>query len=212
MQLASIRRLPLLLALAAISLSGLAQTGTGTGPAAGTGSTGSSTTLGTAPATQPGTGTRQDETNKDDNVVKADRRFMIEAGKSGMYEVEAARLATDKAQDPAVKSYASMLVAEHSKANEELVQLANSRKVELSLLSHGERRKLEKLADAKGRDFDRAFVREVGIQAHKQDIKLFDKGSRGARDPALKAWIDKTLPHLRQHLAEAEKLASAGKR
>ena len=181
--------------------------------AATTPNTGSSMTGGqAAPMAQPGTGTRNAETKKDDTLAKADRKFIQKAAEGGMFEVEIAQLAASKATDPAVKSFASMLVDEHSKANNELVQLANARKVELPAAPpRGKRKDIEKLGKKTGADFDSAFVREVGIKDHEKDIKMFEKGSEKAKDAQLKAWIDKTLPHLRQHLAQAQKLPQAGR-
>ena len=69
----------------------------------------------------------------------------------------------------------------------------------------------EKLAQRKGKDFDERFVHEVGIKDHEKDIKMFEKGSGSVKDAQLKAWIDKTLPHLREHLAMAQKLPQAGR-
>jgi putative membrane protein len=40
---------------------------------------------------------------------------------------------------------------------------------------------------------------------------MFEKGSGSVKDAQLKAWIDKTLPHLREHLAIAQKLPQAGR-
>src|SRR3954471_2335189 len=87
----------------------------------GTTGSGSSMTGGrAAPAAQPGTGTRNAETNKDDKIARGDRKFIQEAAESGMFEVQVAQLGSSKATDPAVKSFASMLVDEHTAANNEL--------------------------------------------------------------------------------------------
>ena len=61
------------------------------------------------------------------------------------------------------------------------------------------------------KEFDRDFVRNVGIKAHEKDIKTFQKASKDVKDADLKAFIDKTLPVLQQHLAAAEKLPQAGR-
>lgn len=202
------RTIPLALSLALSFGVALAQT-TGSGGASGTGS---SVTGGqAAPAAQPGTGARNAETRKDDKLARGDRKFIQEAAEAGMYEVEAAKIAAGKATDPAVKSYASMLVDQHSAANNELVQLANGKKVELPAAPpRSKRRDVEKLAKLSGKELDQRFVREVGIKDHQKDIKKFEKASKDVKDPELKAWIDKTLPHLREHLAAAQKLPQSG--
>ncbi|MDB5945723.1 MAG: hypothetical protein JWQ33_749 [Ramlibacter sp.] len=183
-----------------------AQTGTGAGttsPAAGP----------TAPAVQAGTGTRNAPTSsKTTKLDRADRKFIEKAANDGMLEVEVAKLATSKASSQDVKSYASTLVDDHTKANSELAQLANSKGVELPAgPSHGGRRDIEKLGKLSGGSFDKTFVKKFGVDDHKKDVKDYEKESRNAKDPELKAWVDKTLPTLRAHLEAANRLAQNGK-
>jgi putative membrane protein len=100
-----------------------------------------------------------------------------------------------------------MLVDQHTAANKELVELANTKKVELPAApARGMRVEVEKLAKLNGKEFDQRFMREVGIKDHEQDIKKFQAASGKVQDPELKAWIQKTLPTLREHLAHAQKL------
>ncbi|HYF18150.1 MAG TPA: DUF4142 domain-containing protein [Ramlibacter sp.] len=205
-----LRAVALAAALALASGWAAAQSAGSTG--GGTTGTGSSMTGGrAAPAAQPGTGTRNAETNKDDQLSRGDRRFIQDVAGSGMFEVQAAQLASSKATDPQVKSFASKLVDDHQKANNELVQLANAKKVEVPAAPpRGKRGEIEKLGKLTGAEFDRRFVREIGIKAHQDDIKKFEKASKDVKDPQLKAWVEKTLPHLREHLAMAQKLPGAG--
>jgi putative membrane protein len=206
------RSLPLVVALALSSGVALAQTKGATGSGT-TGSTGSSMTGGAAaPAAQQGTGTRNTETKKDDKLARGDRKFIEDAAESGMFEVQVAQLAASKATDPEVKKFASKLLDDHQQANNELVQLANAKKVELPAAPpRGKRSDIEKLGKLSGNEFDQKFVREVGIKDHEKDIKKFEKASNDVKDPEVKAWVTKTLPHLREHLAMAQKLPEAGK-
>ncbi|HUR88399.1 MAG TPA: DUF4142 domain-containing protein [Ramlibacter sp.] len=174
-------------------------------------STGSSMTGGkSAPAAQPGTGTRNSETRKDDQLSRGDRKFMQDAAGDGMYEVQAAQLAQSKAQSPAVKDFAKKMVDDHQNANNELVQLANAKKVELPAApSRSKRRDIANFGKQTGADFDRKFV-QASVKDHEKDIKKFEKASEKLKDPELKSWAQKTLPHLREHLALAQKLSGAG--
>ena len=173
---------------------------------------GSSVTGGqSAPAAQPGTGTRNTPA-QGAKLARGDRRFIEDAANSGMFEVQVAQLAAAKATDPNVKSFANMLVDHHTAANNELVQIANARGVELPAApKRALRRDVEKLGKKNGDEFDRDFVRNVGIKAHEKDIKTFQKASKDVKDAQLKAFVDKTLPGLREHLAAAEKLPQSGK-
>jgi putative membrane protein len=191
-------------ALLALALSfGAAQAQT-TG--AGTSATGGQS----APAAQPGVGTRNLPVKS--SIARGDRKFIEHAAGSGMFEVQIAQLAATKATDQNVKSFASMLVDQHTAANNELTKLANAKGVELPAAPpHAMRRDIEKLGKKNGEEFDRDFVRNVGIKAHEKDIKAFQKASKDVKDADLKAFVDKTLPTLREHLAAAEKLPQSGK-
>lgn len=207
----SVRFLPLVVALGLSFGVAVAQTpggyGTSSGGPAGSGS---SMTGQAAPAAQPGTGTRSADT-KGDQLARADRKFIQSAAEGGMFEVEAAQLASSKASSPDVKSFATTLVNDHTNANNELVQLANSKKVELPAAPpRAKRNDIEKMGKLTGTDFDQRFVREVGIKDHQKDIKDFENASKKVKDPELKAWVDKTLPKLREHLAMAQKLPQSG--
>lgn len=197
------------LAMAFTFGSALAQSSGSTG-AAGTAGT-SAGSSGTAPAAQPGAGTRNTESKKDDKVARGDRKFIEEAAASGMFEVQAAQLASTRASDPNVKSFAGMLVDHHTKANQELAELAKAKGVELAAAPpRAMRRDVEKMGKKQGQEFDTDFVRTVGIKAHEKDIKLFEKAGKDLKDPELKSFASKTLPTLQEHLAMAKKLPQSG--
>ena len=191
----------------ALSLgSAYAQTSSSATPS-GSGGAGTSATGGkSAPAAQPGEGTRKSESTKDDKVAKGDRKFIEEAAGGGMFEVQAGQLASTRAQSPDVKSYAGMLVDQHTKANDELTQLANAKGVELPAAPpRAMRREIEQLGKKSGADFDKDFIK-TAVKDHKKDIKDFEKASKDLKDPEVKAWATKTLPVLKEHLAQAQKL------
>lgn len=182
--------------------------GTGTAGGLGAGSTDSGTATGTAAAgatTTPEAGSALPGAAGPLNT--AEKTFVAKAAAGGLYELEAAKLAVDKATDPAVKSFATMLVDHHSAANAELKALAAMREVKLpDEVPPDKKQAIDKLRTQSGAEFDREFVQQVGIKDHQHDIKLFEDASRDAKDAQLKSWIDKTLPTLKGHLAAAEKL------
>jgi putative membrane protein len=164
-----------------------------------------------APMAQPGAGTRNLPT-KTQKIARGDRKFIEEAAGSGMFEVQIAQLAAAKATDQNVKGFATMLADQHTAANNELTQLANAKGVELPAApKRALRRDIEKLGKKNGEEFDRDFVRNVGIKAHEKDIRMFEKARKDVKDADLKAFVEKTLPVLRDHLAAAEKLPQSGK-
>lgn len=196
----------------AVSLGAAAQPASSAAAPSGTGGAGDSATGGrSAPAVQRGAGTRNSESKKDDKVASGDRKFIEAAAGSGMFEVQVAQLATSRAKSPDVKSFAGMLVDQHTKANDELTQMANAKGVELPAAPpRAMRNEVEKLAKKNGAEFDKDFIRSVGIKAHEKDVKAFEKAGKDVKDPELKAWVAKTLPSLKEHLAQAQKLEKGG--
>ncbi|MDQ0572150.1 putative membrane protein [Variovorax paradoxus] len=139
-----------------------------------------------------------------------DPQFVTAAAGNGRYEVQASRLAMYRAASPQVRSYAQMLVDHHTLANNELMDLVRARGMRLpGVLPRDKRTKLDRLASASGSEFDRMYIRLVGIEDHQADIALFERASRELRDPELRAWASKTLPTLRSHLDRAQSLGSA---
>ena len=144
------------------------------------------------------------------SLSAADRNFLMQAAASGLVELEAARLAADKAKDEAVKRYAAMLVEQHTAANQELMELAQSKGLTLPTTAPAsKRRDLNRLNRASADDFDATFVQMVGMREHRQDVRLFRDASRNAKDPEVKAWAAKMLPTLEKHMKEAQALPAA---
>jgi putative membrane protein len=139
-----------------------------------------------------------------------DASFVREAASAGMAEVELGRLGVEKATRAEVKSFAQMMVEQHGKANEELQAIASGK--QLSVPSEpgpqhkAEKARLEKLS---GASFDDAFMKTMA-KDHQKAVGLFSKQASSGSDAELKSWAQKTLPTIKQHLAEAQELA-AGK-
>src|SRR5690606_30640297 len=109
---------------------------------------------------------------------------------------------------PKVKEFAKHMVEDHTKANEELRSLASSKGVELpdgpSLLQKGKSKLM--LSTADGEDFDRRYMDSMGITAHEDTIELFEKAVKEAEDAEVKAFAQKTLPKLQEHLKMAQEI------
>jgi putative membrane protein len=143
-------------------------------------------------------------------LSKHDKDFIEKAAAGGMLEVQAGKMAESKAQNAEVKSFGSMLVTDHSAANDELKALAQKKGVTLPTeLPKKEQKKVDKMAKAK--DFDKTFIHEQGVEDHKHDVKDFEKASKDAKDPDVKAFAAKTLPTLQKHLQRAEELEKSMK-
>ena len=165
---------------------------------------GESPSGGVAPHPQATTGTWARERKSDDVLSPSERDFVVQAAESGLLEVRAARLAVVRSHSPVVKKIATGYVMHHTAANAQLTRLANRWHVELPITApRAKRRELEQLAAQKGAEFDMAFLQVMGVQEHEQAIERFESARRQIRHPQLRAWLDQTLPTLRQHLVQA---------
>ena len=136
-----------------------------------------------------------------------DTAFMKDAAKGGLMEVQMGKLGVEKGQNAEVKQFAQKLIDDHSKANDELKQLAQKKGVTLPTeVDHKAHKMMDRLQNASGADFDKAFARH-GVMDHKKDIAKFEKASNEVKDAELKSFIQKTLPTLREHLQIAERLS-----
>jgi putative membrane protein len=143
-------------------------------------------------------------------LAMGDRVFLKEAAEVSRFEVDASQLALHSAASPKVRDYAALLVRDHKETGAGLLRLAHARGLTPPLMTGGHRKTLSQLAKAHGAGFDRVFLEKVGLEAHRDGIRSFEAAGNEVRDAELKAWIGATLPVMREHLAQAQKLA--GKR
>ena len=140
----------------------------------------------------------------------AEKKFLSEAAVGGQYELALAQLATANASDSSVKSYAAMLVSDHTMANQKLQLLAQRRNVVLpTTLPADKQQVIDRLTKLTGPEFDRQFIQIVGLHDHKTDIGLFEKASREAKDSEVREFASSTLPTLRAHLSAAQNLPAS---
>lgn len=127
--------------------------------------------------------------------------FAMKAANGGMMEVELGRMAQEKGTSQDVKEFGAMMVADHSKANEELKTLATAKNITLpATLGEDMQEDVNELAKLSGKEFDKKYV-SMMVDDHKEDIDAFKKAADGNNiDPDIKAFAAKTLPTLQQHM------------
>jgi putative membrane protein len=151
-------------------------------------------------------GDRSGSAQKSGNLTSTDRAFLMTAAQDGKMEVEISQMAANRASKKEVKNYAQRMVTDHTRANQELMSLARTKGLDLKdEPSYGERRKnmIEPMSRMSGADFDREFMKQQ-VEHHRTDVASFEKHSKAADDPDVRAWAQKTLPVLREHLKMAE--------
>lgn len=136
-----------------------------------------------------------------------DKTFFKDAASGGMMEVQLGQIAKEKAQSQEVKDFASKMVTEHGKANEELKTLAQKKNMTVpDKLERKHKSMMDKVQKASGAEFDKKYMKHM-VKDHTEDVKKFKEASQNVKDTELKAWADKTLPVLQQHLQSAKEIA-----
>jgi len=129
-------------------------------------------------------------------LSQKDVSFIQKAGGGGQQEVENGKMAEKQGKSADVKRIGARMVADHTKVNNELTELANRKGVKFD--SSGVR--AQNIGAA---DFDRQYLKLLEM-VHKNDIAEFQKEARSGDDRDVKAWAAKTLPTLQAHLAMVE--------
>ena len=130
--------------------------------------------------------------------------FAVKAASGGMEEVQLGQLAQQKASSQRVKDFGSMMVQDHSAANDELKRLASSKNITLpTSVSNDQQDDINDLSKKSGTDFDKAYMKMM-VNDHEKDIKEFEKAGNNLKDADVKNFAMKTLPTLQKHLDSAK--------
>lgn len=139
--------------------------------------------------------------------VKADAAsvdFFPKAADGGMAEVQQGQIAQQKASSQWVKDFGTMMVNDHSAANDKLKALASQRNITLpSSIGQKNQKMIDDLNKKSGKEFDRAYINAM-VKDHQEDIKEFEEASKMVTDNDVKSFIDNTLPTLHTHLDSAK--------
>ena len=155
---------------------------------------------------QTSTSAEKAAADKSAKLSSSDRKFVTEALKGGMAEVELGKLASERASSDAVKQFGKRMADDHGKAGDELKTLAQGKGITPpSALEAKDAQLRDRLAKLAGAEFDRAYV-DAMVKDHRKDVKDFQREADKAKDPDVKSFASKTLPTLQDHLKQVEDL------
>jgi len=139
-----------------------------------------------------------------------DEKILKDMAMANMAEVEGGKLAQSKSQSSEVKAFAQQMIDDHTANLNEVKALAQARGVTLPTEPDAKHKamaaKLEKMS---GDAFDKAYMKQAGVQDHKAVHAKLMAASKKAKDPEVKALVDKTEPVVAQHLKSAEQMPMA---
>ena len=107
------------------------------------------------------------------NASETDKTFVGKVSQGGMYEVEASKVASQKATAQDVKDLAITEVHDHALVNGELKKIASTDGIVVAPhLNATFQQRLDKLKNTSGQEFDSAYASDMA-QIHDMDEKLF---------------------------------------
>ena len=137
-------------------------------------------------------------------LSSADKHFMSNAAEGGLAEVELGRMAAEKGSSQAVRDFGQRMVDDHSKANDQLKDVAGRLGVSLpDHVSAADEAEKAKLKAYSGEHFDRAYI-SLMLRDHRNDIAQFRRESRIGENREVRSFASNTLPTLEQHLRLAQ--------
>jgi predicted outer membrane protein len=206
--------------------SGQGATGTSSRGHSGTGQSGSSQTAGQSGAQngnegsgqassqaggqssgQAGSSTASGAGTASGSLGRSDQKMVKDMAMANMAEIEASRMAQTKSQSEQVKNFAQQMIDDHTKALNEVQQLAQAKGVTLPTeLDRTHKRQAQRLSALSGTAFDKAYMNQAGLADHKKTHALLTQAQARAKDPDVKALAARTMPIVDQHLNSAQQM------
>ncbi len=142
-------------------------------------------------------------------VSDSDAKAMKNLAEANLSEIQAGKLAADKAQNAQVKQFGSRMVRDHTQMLDELKQLAQSKGVDLpGSPAAGDKAHELALRTKSGQDFDKEYMQDM-VKDHEKDVKETGDLAKSVSDPQLKQAVQKAHAKIQEHLAMAKRISSS---
>lgn len=123
------------------------------------------------------------------------------AASSDMYEIQSSQIALAKAQNPAIRQFAQMMVTDHSNTSQQIMAAAQAAGLPpmapQMLPMHAQM--VAQLQGASTANFDRMYASQQ-LMAHQQALALHSNYAARGDTPALRAVAAAATPVVRTHL------------
>jgi putative membrane protein len=142
-----------------------------------------------------------------------EHHFVVQAALSNMAEVQLGHLATEKGQRTEVKKFAQTMIQEHLQSQKELAEAAYGAGIKWpTQLNDSNRQLRQRLSSVSNDQFDQAYMKAV-VDAHRDAEGMLDARSAETSEAdtlaaKVNTWAAKTLPAVRAHLQQAERISS----
>lgn len=138
--------------------------------------------------------------------AKSDEAFLAAAAQADMTIVHIGKMAQERAETPKLKDFANTLVQDHTNNYQELTELAAKAGAPIPKgIDKQNDRTIDTLGHYKGKNFDHAFLENQAME-HERLVNAFKHEAEHGSNPDIKAYANKALPTIEQHLHDAENL------
>jgi len=135
-----------------------------------------------------------------------DTRFIRKVARASTNEVALSQLADGRSSNSDVKTFAQMMVTDHTQANSDLGVLAKAKGIEIGKqVDEGKLDNVSDLSTKSGADFDKAYAKLM-VSAHDGAVDLFKDEAATGTDPDVVAFAKKYVGTLSMHLEHAQAL------
>ena len=134
--------------------------------------------------------------------------YMAMAGSSDQLEIQSAQLALQMSQNAAVRNFANMLIADHTRSTQMVIAAAQSAGLAPPppALLPPHQAMLDQLRMAgSGPSFDMAF-QQMQVQAHQEALQLHQNYAASGDVPALRTVAGQIVPVIQMHLQQVQGL------
>lgn len=165
--------------------------------AQGSDASGSSAAGSTAGGDSKSASRSSDATGK---LSKSDQEMMNKIAQTNIAEIETAKLAQEKSQSEEVRSFAKKMIDDHTKAQDELQKIAQSKGASLPEKPDAKHQAaMKKMESLSGKEFDSQYMKQAGVNDHREAHKLLQRVSKEAKDDDLKQYATKTIAAVDEH-------------
>jgi predicted outer membrane protein len=150
--------------------------------------------------------TQAASTTAANDLPSPDKEFVQAATMSSSTEIDASKLAAKQSHDADVKSFAHHMEMDHTKLAMSL-KMAAPHGVAVPK-DNSDESVLDSLKGLQGKEFDTAYIKQVGLAGHEKAVAAFQTEADGGQNADLKKAAQKALPTIQEHLKMAQQLAA----
>lgn len=134
--------------------------------------------------------------------------FVQKASIANQFEIDSSKLALEKAQNSETKAFAERMVKDHMETGTKMNKILSTSDVNAAsatTLDDKHQKLLDELQSVSGKAFDKRYL-AIQTEAHEEAVNLFSAYARNGENADLRTFANETLPTLKDHYQQVEKM------